>query len=369
MNCNNSNKKILIQIRDLRVGNGIATSIMSYYKHIVSNNISIDFLISKDVDSPYKDFALHCGSAIFVMPHNTSKPNKNNINFLYNIISNKYDILHVNTSGFYAKKALEIAKKKKIHKRIYHAHNPREPLSLKVFFRNIMYVDPCIRLANVYVACSKSAGQSVFGNRKFTVINNAIEIVDYRYNKDARERIRKTLKIDENVVVGVVARMENQKNPFFLIDIFEEFSKIMPNAVLIWAGTGSLKEKIINEIAKRNLKDNVILLGIRNDVNQLYSAMDFFLLPSKYEGLGIVFIEAQISGLVCFGSDKVPEDSAVTSNMIRLPLKEKASYWAIEMKKRLNYKRKDMSKEVSQKGYDIDIASSNLIRLYTSSEC
>lgn len=333
MNNNCDHIKVLIQIRDLRIGNGIAACIMNYFEYTIQNGISIDFLLNRDLDSPYRNIVLKNGSRLFTMPHDTSKPNKDNVAYIKKIISSGYDILHVNTSGYYALRALRIAKRNGIKARIYHAHNPKEPFSLKVAVRNKLYVEPCKRYANQFAACSTEAGNSVFKGKRFTVIHNAMDTTRYQFDARKREVLRSELNIDDNFVIGVVARFENQKNPFFLIDVFTEFRKICPDAVLIWVGEGSLRDQIQKRIAEKGVNDSVKLLGTRKDANELYSAMDMFLLPSKYEGLGLVFVEAQISGLQCFGSDQVPKDVEITKNMKRLSLNKDTTYWAEEMKK------------------------------------
>lgn len=324
--------KVLIQIRDLRIGNGIAACLMNYYEYTIQNGIVIDFLLNADIESPYRNRVLAGGSTLYVMPHNTSKPNRENDAYIRTVLAKGYDILHVNTSGYYALSSLKTAKKLGIKTRIYHAHNPKEPLSLKVAIRNKLYVEPSVKYANKYAACSKHAGNSVFDGKCFNVIRNAMETEKYRFDTEQRHILREELGIEDCFVVGVVGRLEEQKNPLYAIDVFAEFHTICPDTILIWAGDGALKERVIQRIKDQGIEDAVLLLGTRNDVDKLYSAMDMFLLPSKYEGLGLVFVEAQISGLKCFGSDRVPKDVELTNNMIRLPLDKGAKYWAEELR-------------------------------------
>lgn len=132
MNNNCVRKKVLIQIRDLRIGNGIAACIMNYFEYTIQNGISIDFLLNRDLDSPYKNIVLKNGSRLFVMPHDTSKPNKENVEYIKKIISGEYDVLHVNTSGYYALKALKIAKNNGIKTRIFTLTIPKNLFLLKL---------------------------------------------------------------------------------------------------------------------------------------------------------------------------------------------------------------------------------------------
>ena len=326
------NIRVLVQIRDLRVGNGIAASIMNYYAFTTQRGVNIDFLVTVDIDSEYRSIVLGQGSRIYVMPHKTSKPDQKNVSFICQILSNGYDVLHVNQSGFYALASLKEAEKLGIKVRIYHAHNPKEPTSVKVFLRNALYVNPGIKHANFLAACSQTAGASIYNNRCFQIIPNAINTQRYLYDQFARKRIRDELGITEKIVIGTVCRIEDQKNPFAIFNIFLEIKKIHLKAVLLWVGEGSRRKEIERKIKQNDISESVIMLGARNDVNKLYSAMDVFLLPSKYEGLGIVFIEAQASGLECYASDAVPKDVEITTAMHRKPLSEDPKKWAESIK-------------------------------------
>lgn len=355
--------KVLIQIRDLRIGNGIAACLMNYYEYTIQNGIVIDFLLNADIESPYRNRVLAGGSTLYVMPHNTSKPNRENDAYIRTVLAKGYDILHVNTSGYYALSSLKSAKKLGIKTRIYHAHNPKEPLSLKVAIRNKLYVEPSVKYANKYAACSKHAGNSVFDGKNFTVIHNAMDTSKYRYDESKRKEIRKELCVEDAYVVGTVGRMEDQKNPFFLLEIFNEFLKLKPEAVLVWAGDGSMKNSLKSKIDEYGIGEHVRLLGTRTDVAKLYSAMDMFLLPSKFEGLGLVFVEAQISGLPCFGSDKVPEDVEITQAVHRVELAKPASLWA-EIMNSVSNEIRVTDNKVQKCGFDITTESLALVELY-----
>lgn len=359
-------KRILIYITDLKIGNGISACIMNYYECLVQKGAIVHFLLNSGEDSVFLKKAVKAGSIIFSFPTNTSKPNWKNLSYIHSVMSEGYDIVHVNSSGFYALAILQMAKRNETKVRIYHAHNPREQRSIKVSFRELLYVNPSIRRANFYVACSRNAGNSVFGGKKFSVINNAMNIDEYRYAESYRQEIREELGMKDRFVVGVIGRMEAQKNPYRIIDIFEELYKKKNNAILIWAGTGTLKYKIAQYIKEKKLEDHVILLGVRKDVNKLYSAMDLFLLPSNFEGLGLVFVEAQISGLLCFGSNKVPEDVAVTNKMHFYSLEWSNETWANKMIKESENlsNRNNAYAEVKNTAFDISKMSNALADYY-----
>ena len=359
-------KKILIYISDLKTGNGISACIMNYYDCLIKRGAIVHFLLNSGESSDFTQKVLDSNSKIFALPINTSKPKKKNINFIRDVMSNGYDIVHVNSSGFYALAILQIAKKNRIKVRIYHAHNPKEKRSAKVILREMLYVNPSIRKANFYAACSSNAGNSVYNHQNYVVINNAMNIDKFKYVQSFRKEIHDELDLKDKFVVGVVGRIEAQKNPYRIIDIFEEFHKLKSNAVLIWAGDGTLKDNIVQYVEKKEIEDCVIFLGVRKDVNKLYSSMDIFLLPSIFEGLGLVFVEAQISGLMCFGSDKVPKDVAITNKMHFYQLDWSNEQWATKM---LNESRKPINRnnayfEVENSKFDITKMSNSLADYY-----
>lgn len=318
-------------MRDLRIGNGIAACIMNYYEYTVTHGYKIDFLLNRNIASPYVDLAKKHGSRFYILPHDTSKPDKENINYIEEVVKNDYDILHVNLSGLNALIALEAARRAEVKQRIYHAHNPKESSSMKAKMRSLIYEVPSVWFANQYAACSTLAGDSIFGSRHYTVIKNAMDTSKFAFDETARKHLRKELGLEDKFVVGVVGRIVEQKNPYFTVDVFGEIKKRQKNAYLIWVGEGSLKEAVKASVREKGIEDCVNFLGTREDVNKLYSAMDVFLLPSKFEGLGIVYIEAQISGLQCFGSDHIPSDVEVSKNIHRIKLSKSAAEWANEI--------------------------------------
>lgn len=140
-------------------------------------------------------------------------------------------------------------------------------------------------MANRYAACSSYAGDSLFGKKTYLVIKNPIDTRSFIYDETARKRLRETLEIEDKFVVGVVGRLTEQKNPFFIIDIFEKIKKHVDNAYLIWAGEGNLKTAVEKYVKRKNLMSSVKLLGIRDDVNKLYSAMVSFYYHLNLKGL------------------------------------------------------------------------------------
>lgn len=357
-------KKILIQMRDLRVGSGIASCIMKYYEYTVEQGYTIDFLLNRNIDSPFVDTVKKHNSKIYLLPHDTGKPNVSNYRYIKTVLSKGYDILHVNISGLNAVMSLHAAKSMGMSRRIYHTHAPRETSSMKARMRSLLYDTACVADANEYVACSESAGKSVFGNKPFAIITNAMNTSQYHFDPDARMQLRKSLEIENKFVVGVVGRMSEPKNPAFIISVFSEMAKLNPAAMMIWAGDGELKPLVLNTIKKNKIEDKVVLLGSRNDVNKLYSAMDVLLMPSKFEGLGLVFVEAQIAGLPCFSSTNVPKDVNISPNMNYISLNESPKVWAQRICETPHFQRDEFKDCATKAGFEIATKKNSLVELY-----
>ena len=205
-------------------------------------------------------------------------------------------------------------KKYDIKHLITHAHTTKYSDNPKNALRNRMMCLGLKKSATDYFACSKAAGEFYYGkeavaNGLVKVIPNAIDLEKYKFNQAIREKIRKSLNIEDKFVVGHIGRMAPPKNQKFLLQIFKKVKKERTNSILLMIGNGPLKKEIESEIKRLNLQDSVILLGVRNDVPNLLMAMDVFVLPSLSEGLGIVAMEAQASGLKCILSDKVPVET------------------------------------------------------------
>lgn len=228
------------------------------------------------------------------------------------------------------------------------------------------------KYATHYLACSAAAADFLYGkeNRESVVIfNNAIECEKYSFSEDIREEYRKNLGLEGKLVIGNVGRLVNEKNHKYILKIFREIVKINEKAILLLVGDGPLKEKIEKKVIEYRLEEKVQLLGQRNDVNKLLMAMDIFLLPSLFEGLGISAVEAQAAGLPCFLSDMVPREIELTQNVVFESIKQNPRVWAekiCKMQLNSNTHRKDVYKIIASKGYDINQEADKLYNFYIS---
>lgn len=281
---------------------------------------------------------------------------------------NDYKVVHMNASSknFLL---LRYAKKHNVKIRIAHSHNidfqTKNPI--KKIIGNILKI-PMKIYATDYFACSYLAGEWLFGKnniKKVRVIHNAVDYKKFEFNEEIRKKIRKEFNIKpKELLIGHVGRFTNQKNHTFLIDIFNEISKQNKNAKLIMVGIGEKEEEIKQKVKELNIQDKVIFAGFRTNVNEIMQAMDVFLLPSLYEGLPVVGVEAQASGLPCFTSkDVVTEEVQITSSLEFISLDESAKTWATTILDS-DLSRKDTKKDLKKAGYFIEDTAKELVNFY-----
>lgn len=359
-------KKALILLPYLKNGDGTAVALMNYYQELIEHGWRIDFLVLKIFECEWLNKVKADGNNIYELPKENKYSYKVSRKIRSIIKEGKYDIVHVNMPGHVGFETLKMARQYGIGKRIFHAHNPRNNLNLKTVISTKVYDYLLQREATELVACSKSAGNSRFGNKDFQVLKNVIDTDRFVYRLEDRRYIREKLHIEKKVVVGVVGRFAAQKNPEFLLECFAEYNKLNKESVLLWIGDGELQEKIQDRAKNMGLKGACLFVGRKNNIEKWYSAMDLFLLPSKFEGMGIVFLEAQCTGLPCFGSTNVPIETEVTELMHRISLKQEANYWATAMKKVIDMSgdRRSRASEFINAGYTHEATKSDLLNMY-----
>lgn len=264
---------------------------------------------------------------------------------------------------------LYCAYKEKIPVRIAHSHSTSNKKEWKKnILKNVLKKFSKI-FATHYFSCSEHAGRWLFGDSTFekgkvTIIKNAINIEKFKYNESIRNKLRKELNVENKLVLGHVGRFMKQKNHEFLINVFNEIYKENKDIVLILIGNGPLEEKIKNKVKDLEIEENVKFLGVKDNVNEYMQAMDMFLFPSLYEGLGIVAVEAQCSGLKCLVSTEVPKEVKLTKNIKFIENNEEL--WKktiIKESKNIGSRQIDL-KEVYSNGYNIENSAKQLEKIY-----
>lgn len=359
--------RILTVLDNLSKCDGIASYVMNYYSKFDKSKIYMDFVVANDdVDEEYKKTIFEMGSKIFYI--NSPKcigilEYVNEVKAFFKENSNNYDIIHshvINLGYFF----LKYAKKYGIKTRILHSHNTTlgsNELFKKV--RNKIFAYISCKLSTNRFACSAAAGKYLFKNRNFIVIHNAIKPEDYRFNPEIRKKYRNELGINDNIVMVHVGRFDIQKNHMFLIQILNEITQVDKRYKLLLVGTGILEEDIKRKIDELDLNEYVLMLGKRSDVGNILSAGDIFLLPSLFEGLPVVGVEAQCSDIHCIFSDKITNEVKITNKADFLSLNSyewKNKILSIDV----NDERKEICEDIKKLGYDINTEVLNLQEIY-----
>ena len=351
------------------IGGGVEAVTINYYRNIDKNKVQLDFICDEDsTNIPYEEIEKMGGKVIIIPSY--SKPFKYHKELKRVLKEGNYKIVHsnINTLSVFS---LFSAKCAGVPVRIAHSHSTTNKKEKK---KNLMkqVLRPFSKVfATDYMCCSELAGRWLFGNKEYDkgnvyLLNNAIDLDKFKYNESLRKKKRKELGIkDDTLVIGHIGRFVAQKNHDYLIDIFNEIHKKNNNSILLLAGQGPLMEDVKNKVKELNLEDSVKFLGQRNDANELYQAFDVFLLPSLYEGLPVVGVEAQASGLLCYLSDDMTKETKVLDITKFMSLNNTPEEWANnildDVKK---YKRIDTSKEMTAKNFNIKEEAKKLEEYY-----
>lgn len=355
--------KILTITPGLNICGGIESYAMNYYTNI-KDEVKMDFITHEINDNYYKKIIEENGDKVFLFPKiglfNIKQVSDKIDNFFKQ--NHDYDIVHchmANAAFLY----LKAAKKYGIKIRILHSHQNKAADTLSHAVRNFFLIKLGKKYSNVNFACSELAGDYLFKNKKYYVIKNAINSKRFKYNDTMRRKIRKELNLNNFFVIGNVGRFCAQKNQLFLLDIFK-YVRDKKKVKLLLIGSGVLQDDIENKIRELDLQDDVIILPPQSAIEDYYQAMDMFVLPSLYEGLGIVNVEAQGTGLKTIVSNKIPKEAKICDLIEFVDLKANVSVWGETIINNMEYKRQNHAGDLKEKGYDIENESKKIVRLY-----
>lgn len=306
-------KKILFIVPSLTQTNGVSAFLFNYLANMNLNKFNITILSSKIRPSDtYLNFAKKHNVDVYLTPDlredGIIKYNKSINDFFQ--IHHDFDLIYSNVVNQFIF-VLRYAKKYGINNYALHSHATS---TSDTFFKRIINntIKKIILKKITYkLACSTPAGKTLFGNDKFQLVYNAIDYSKFKFSTNYRTEIRKKYNIkNENIIVGFVGRFAPVKNIFFFIELAK---RLNVTTKILMIGTGSQKKDFVNKIEKEKISDKFILIEECDDVYKYYSAMDIFLLPSIYEGLPVVAIEAQANGLKCLISDTVTDECKILS--------------------------------------------------------
>ncbi len=311
---------------------GIETMLMNYYRHIDRDLIQFDFLANKPIPGEYDEEIRSMGGRVFVSPGLNPIHFREYERFVAQIVAQtpELKIVHGHNEAM-AYYALQSAKKAGIGIRIAHAHNTQIIRDYKYPLKMV-----CKKLlpsaATDFWACGTDAGRYFFGQKIWDgqghILHNAIDLDRFRFNCDIRAAVRRENGLDDCFLIGHVGRFNVQKNHLRLIDIFSKTAAVEPSARLALIGVGELEQDVRRKAAGLGIADKVLFLGQMERVDSWYQAMDCFVLPSLFEGLPVVGIEAQAAGLPCVFSDQVTEEAVLTPQTQRLSLQDSDEKWA-----------------------------------------
>ncbi len=362
--------RILHFVSSININSGVMSLLMNYYRNVDRNVIQFDFIyFIKDGSYSFQDEIEKKGGRCFFV----ASPSRNPLRFeidvhqIYIQFKEEYYAIHIHDI-FMPFFLWDCKCKTAAKKVIVHAHLTVYGYSSLKSIRNRILSIPKYLIADEFWACSKDAGIALFGKgmfkKKGRVINNAISLEKFVFNAGIRKRVRKELDIEDDFVVGHVGWFNPQKNHRFLIEVFENIRKKIPNAKLILIGEGLEKKSIEGLCREKGIKEKVLFLGVREDVNIIMNAFDVFCFPSKYEGLGIALIEAQAIGIPCVYSDRVPTEANILRQQNKIiSVNASAEEWGRE----INNIKKIYShphKELKISGFDIKTEAKKIVGYY-----
>lgn len=371
-----SEKVKVLYFVDRMLRGGIQTFVLENIKHMNRSKVQIDFLLLDDGNEYELEEELKSlGCEIYKLKGMWIR--KITDFFKYDKMLDKffkehndYKVVHLHSSSKNYM-VLKKAKKYGVPVRIAHSHNIgfQSKSKMQILLGNVL--KPFLKYYSTdFFACSEIAGQWLFGKNiinadNFNVVHNAVDLERFKFDENVRKKIRNELNISDNtLLIGHVGRFSNQKNHGFLIDVFKEVNNRIPNSKLLLIGVGE-KEAFIREKVKcLNIENDVIFAGFRNNVNEYMCAMDKFVFPSLYEGLGLVLIEAQATGMKCFTSkDVVPQEAKVSSLLEFIYLNNNAVEWSEKILDS-SCERVDVFNQIKRFGYDICDTADELEKFY-----
>lgn len=331
---------------------------MDLYRHIDRNQIQFDFLIHQAQKGYYEEEIGTLGGRVYRVPrfrlYNIGEYKRALREFFES--HHEFGAVHghmTSTAAIY----LPIAKKSGIPVTIAHARSAGVDKGAKGVMTRILRM-PLSQKCDYMFACSNLAAESVFGkepvrNKKVEIVPNAIDTAQFAYKQEARERMRRTLSLEDKFVIGHVGRFHYAKNHEYLLAVFQRIAQRKENAILLLLGEGERMEEMKERAASLGIADKVIFCGNRKETWDYYQAMDFFVFPSRFEGLPGTVVEAQCAGLCCLISDTIAEEVKMTKLVSCLSIEEEAQTWAEYVLAHEKYERRDLHEQIAQAGYDV----------------
>lgn len=369
-------KKVLIITESISYG-GLNIASVNFQKYLDSDLFECVFCVRRDVIGELEQEVLDKGIRVIHVP-DSKLGYLSSYRFYKKIMTDEhFDIVHCHLP-FISGLILMAAKQCGVNKRIAHSHfsqpytdttiYSKKKQAIAVVYRMVMRI--LLKLfCNVKIACGENAGHYLYGKKEFDrkgiVLNNGIDTYKFIYDEHVRDSVRKELGIpNDATVLGHIGELYSVKNQSFIIDVFNEYHKLNENSYLLLIGDGRDREMLESKILDLKLEKNALMLGLRNDANRLYQAMDCFVFPSIHEGFPIVLIEAQTSNLACLVSDTITKTTKLSDNIEYMSINAPASDWAEKIDKIITVDRMAVDNSKVIKDYDIKNVSKELEEIY-----
>lgn len=333
---------------------GLETMLMNYYRNIDRTQVQFDFLTHRPDRSDYDEEIESLGGRVYYAPRLYPQNYPAYFAYMKQFFREhpEYKIMHshIDTMSYLP---LLAGKKAGVPIRIAHSHSTAIDLDfkypLKCYFKTQI---PSV--TTHYYACGDEAGEFMFGKQNFEVISNAIDVERFCFDPEMREKKRNELKLKKRFVVGHIGRFTQQKNQIFLLEVFACLIKKVPEACLVLIGNG--KDMVLaQEKAKQlGIADSVLFLGNIPNVNEWYQVFDVFVLPSIWEGLPVVGVEAQAADLPCIFSSAITRKIDISEKSRFIDLKASPEVWVDAIMQAFNNtQRQNVREIIADCGYDI----------------
>lgn len=352
---------------------GIETFVMNVVRRLDRREFGFDIYSTHDNSNLYDGQIKRFGGGRYtIFPD--KRPNQvirliAGVRGFANLIKNgDYSIVHINTMNGMGLLYAMVAARCGVKVRVVHSHNDDVGDGFKTIKRLIGKIGRVLfgKYATSRIACSESAGEYLFGEYRFRVINNGVDVDRFAFKKEIREAVRREYGLNcDAPVIGSLARLSSQKNPLFQLDIFKKFSEDHPSARYLMLNHGEMLGEVEKHIRDLGLNSKVILISPTTTPEAVLFSLDAMLFPSRFEGLGYVAIEAQCTGLPVLASDVVPKETRVTNLIEYLSLEQPPHEWADKLEGMLgSFDRTKYANLVRNSGFDSSLTTMEIIELY-----
>lgn len=344
---------------------GIENYIKNYFcNHQFAEHFKIDFITYEDKLAYQNDIAF-CGHDVLKVPHLKRKPMQYYQAVKKIMAEGQYDYIYVNMLSCANCIPIFLAVQNHVKNIVLHAHASGTVGALRNILHRL-FKKYCCRHASVRLACGNKAGEWVFGKQDCIIIPNAIDASRFLFDDATRQNIRKKLNVSEDeIVLGHVGRFAPEKNHLFLLETFDAWLRQgNDSSKLLLIGDGGAKQQIVQHVKQKGLQDRVIFYGSTQDTAKLYTAFDYFLFPSTFEGFGMSVLEAQASGRRCLVADTLPKAVDVTGNVQFLPIDKGVTPWITALENSADpIDPIQMNKAVAESKYNISKQVARLVKL------